>query len=333
MATIYQVSELAGVSLATVSRVMNDSGKVSPKTRRKVEAAMQELGYSPNSIAQSLASRRSNSVGVLVPELHGPFFGVILSSIEAELRAAGKHVIITAGHSDEEVEKESIQFLSTRRCDALILYVYGLPDDYLAQLSESSVPIVFLNRLVPDTESECISLDNEHGGYIATKSLLDLGHREFAYISGPSWKRDSLKRLAGHRRALQEFGLELNEQLMFEGNYEEASGRKGMQFLLESSLPFSALICGNDEMAAGAMVVAQEKGLTIPDDFSVIGFDNVFFSRLLHPTLATIDCPIREMGRMAARSILKNVYGEEDLEIQYRFEPSLVRRASISPIQ
>ena len=144
MATIYEVSELAGVSLATVSRVMNNSGKVSPKTRKKVEAAMKALGYRPNLIAQSLALKRSNSVGVLVPELHGPFFGVMLSSIEAELRAAGKHIIITAGHSDENIERESIEFLSKRRCDALILYVYGVPDDYLVEFSESSVPVVSL---------------------------------------------------------------------------------------------------------------------------------------------------------------------------------------------
>jgi LacI family transcriptional regulator len=332
MATIYQVSELAGVSLATVSRVMNNSGKVSPKTRQKVEDAMNELGYSPNSIAQSLASRRSNSIGVLVPELHGPFFGVILSAIEAELRAAGKHVIITAGHSDEAVERENIEFLYTRRCDALILYVYGVPDDYLIELSKGSVPIVFLNRFIPDTASQCISLDNEQGGYIATKSLLDLGHRELAYISGPLWKRDSMKRLAGHKRALAEFGLEPNERLMFEGNYEEASGRLGMQHLLASGLPFSAVICGNDEMAAGVMGAARERGYAIPDDFSVIGFDNVFFSRLLYPTLSTIDCPIRKMGKMAARSVLKNTYGQKEQEIQYRFEPSLVLRESVRAI-
>lgn len=333
MATIYQVSELAGVSLATVSRVMNNSGKVSPKTRQKVEVAMQELGYSPNSIAQSLALSRTNSIGVLVPELHGPFFGVILSSIEEELRAAGKHVIITAGHSDEAIEKESIEFLSTRRCDALILYVYGVSDDYLVKLSESPVPIVFLNRLIPDMADKCISLDNEHGGYIAAKSLLDLGHRNLAYISGPLWKRDSMKRLMGHKRALAEFGLSLDERLMFEGNYEESSGRQGMEHLLAGGIPFSGLVCGNDEMAAGAMGTAHDNGFAIPDDLSVIGFDNVFFTRYTYPELSSIDCPIDEMGRMAARCVLKNAYGEDGFEIQNRFEPSLVRRASISSIQ
>lgn len=333
MATIYEVSELAGVSLATVSRVMNNSGKVSPKTREKVEAAMRELGYRPNSIAQSLASKRSNSIGVLVPELHGPFFGVMLSNIESELRAADKHVIITAGHSDAVIEMDGIEFLSTRRCDALILYVYGVSDDYLVKLSEGPVPIIVLGRMIPEMASECISLDNEHGGYIATKSLLELGHRELAYISGPLWKRDSSKRLLGHKRALEEFDLRLNEQLMFEGNYEEASGRQGMEQILDEGISFSAVVCGNDEMAAGAMGVAREKGFDIPDDFSIIGFDNVSFTRYLHPKLSSIDCPMREMGKMAARCVLKNAYGEDELAIQNRFEPRLVSRASISPIK
>jgi LacI family transcriptional regulator len=333
MATIYEVSKLAGVSLATVSRVMNDSSKVSPKTRKKVEAAMKELSYSPNPIAQSLASNRSNTVGVLVPELHGPFFGVILSGIEAELRAAGKHIIITAGHSEEKTEIESMEFLSTRRCDALILYVYGVSDDFLVEFEESSVPLVFLNRLIPGMERQCISLDNELGGYLATKSLLELGHRELAYISGPLWKRDSSKRLNGHNRALEEFGLGLNEQLMFEGNYEESSGRQGMEHLLALDIPFSGLVCGNDEMAAGAMGAARKKGFSIPEDISVIGFDNVFFARYTYPELSSIDCPIEEMGRMAARCILKNAYGENGKKIQHRFEPGLVRRASIRSIQ
>ena len=181
--------------------------------------------------------------------------------------------------------------------------------------------------------TNCVSLDNEHGGYIATKSLLERSHRELAYISGPLWKRDSTKRLEGHKRALKEFDLSLNEQLMFEGDYEEASGRRGMEYLLSQGLPFSAIICGNDEMAAGVMGVAREKGYSIPDDFSVIGFDNVVFTRYLYPQLASIDCPIDEMGKMAARCVLRNAYGEGELEIQNRFKPSLVSRASISPIQ
>ncbi len=136
MATIYEVSKLAGVSLATVSRVINKNSRVSDKTRQKVEDAMKELGYRPNSIAQSLASNRSNSVGILVSELHGPFFGQMMAGIEAELRAAGKHVIITTGHSEEDKEKDGIEFLISRNCDAIILHVEALSDDYLIDLSK-----------------------------------------------------------------------------------------------------------------------------------------------------------------------------------------------------
>jgi LacI family transcriptional regulator len=329
MATIYEVSRLAGVSLATVSRVINNSGKVRPETRAKVEAAMTDLGYRPNSIAQSLASHRSNAVGVLVPELHGPFFGVMLSSIEDELRAAGKHVIITAGHSDEDVEKDSIQFLVSRQCDALILHVYAVSDSYLLEQSAGPVPISLIGRDLPEMSDRCFTIDNEQGGYLAAKALIELGHRELAYLAGPLWKSDAKGRLAGYRRALAEHGLAFDRKLLAEGNYQEASGRWAMEQLLRAGRPFSGLACGNDEMATGAIAVAREQGMTIPDDLSVIGFDNVFFTRYMHPALSTIDYPIGEMGQMAARSVLRDVYGKSGLVIQNRFEPRLVRRASV----
>jgi len=329
MATIYEVSELAGVSLATVSRVMNNSGKVTEKTRQKVLAAITELDYRPNSMAQSLASKRSNSVGILIPELHGPFFGVMLSNIEKELREAGKRVIITAGHSDENKERDCIEFLLGSSCDALILHVYSVPRDYLVELNKGPVPIIILNNYVPELADHCIFLDNEHGGYIATKALLDNGHRNLAYISGPSWKTDSFKRLSGHKRALKEYGLEVNEQLIAEGDFEEASGQSAMKHLLGLNIPFTGVVCANDEMAAGAMEVARMQGLSVPDDISVIGYDNVSFTRYLHPKLSSIGCRISEMGQMAARCVLKNAYGQSDLIIKNTFKPRLVLRESV----
>jgi len=329
MATIYEVSKLAGVSLATVSRVMNNSGNVRANTRKKVEQAIEELGYRPNSMAQSLASKRSNSVGILIPELYGPFFGVMLSSVEAELRKAGKRVVITAGHSDEAKERDCIEFLLGSSCDALILHVYSVPPEYLVELNKGPVPIISLNSYIPELEDQCIYLDNEHGGYIATKSLLEHGHTELAYISGPHWKSDSFKRLAGHRRAMQEYGLDVNEQLIIEGDFEEASGREAMQQLLQTNIPFTGLVCANDEMAAGAMDIARAQNLKVPDDISVIGYDNVFFTNYLYPKLSSIGCRITEMGQMAARCVLKKAYAEKDLEIQNTFKPHLVLRESV----
>jgi LacI family transcriptional regulator len=329
MATIYKVSELAGVSLATVSRVINQSGNVTPKTRQKVLAAIAELGYRPNSMAQSLASKRSNSVGVLIPELYGPFFGIMLSSVESELHKAGKRTIVTAGHSDETAERDCIEFLLGSSCDALILHVQAVSDDYLVEISEGPVPVVLLNRHVPKLADRCISLDNEHGGYIATRTLLERGHEKLAYISGPSWKVDSFKRLIGHRRALEEFGLDFDERLAFEGDFEEASGRAGINHLLKQKLQFTGLVCANDEMAAGAMQGARALGLSIPGDLSVVGYDDVAFTRYLNPQLSSVNCRIEEMGQMAARAVLKHAYDTKDLVIQNSFKPHVVLRASI----
>jgi LacI family transcriptional regulator len=254
----------------------------------------------------------------------------MLSGIEAELRAAGKHAIITAGRSDEESEIDGIEFLLSRNCDALILYVDQVSDDYLIKLSEGPVPIVLVSRSVPELADSCINLDNELGGYLATKSVLVLGHTELAYISGPLWKTDSQDRLAGHQRALAEYGVEFDAKLMFEGNYQEDGGSRGMQYLLQTGAPFSVVICANDEMAAGALGVAREKGLEIPRDLSCIGFDNVFFARYFRPKLTTVNHPVRKMGKMAARCVLMNVYGHDEFEIQNLFMPELVMRESVS---
>jgi LacI family transcriptional regulator len=328
MATIYEVSELAGVSLATVSRVINDSGKVTPATRAKVQAAMQQLGYRPNAIAQSLASARSNSVGVLVPELHGAFFGIMLSSIEDELRAAGKHVIISAGHSDKSSEQESIEFLASRQCDALILHTFAVSNEYLLDLARGPLAIFLIGRDIPEVAERCFYLDNEQGSYLATKAMIELGHRELAYLAGPLWKSDAHSRYAGFQRALSEAGLRFDEQLLVEGNYQEASGREGMARLLNSGSAFSGLVCANDEMAVGAIEEARQRGMVIPGDLSVVGFDNVFFTRYMHPALSTINYPVDVMGRMAARSVLRDVYDQEQAQVQNRFEPRLVMRAS-----
>jgi len=328
MATIYEVSKLAGVSLATVSRVINNSGKVTPSTRARVQAAMQELGYRPNAIAQSLASNRSNSVGVLVPELHGPFFGIMLSSIEDELRANGKHVIITAGHSDETREEESIEFLASRQCDALILHAFAVTNEYLLDLARGALPVFLIGRDIPEIAEHCFYLDNEHGSYLATRALIELGHRKLAYLAGPLWKSDARARFDGFHRALAEAGLSFGERLLAEGNYQEKSGREGMVQLLQSGGTFSALICANDEMAVGAIEEARQRGMRIPLDLSVVGFDNVFFTRYMHPALSTVHYPIDAMGRMAARSVLRDVYGQEQIEVQTRFEPRLVMRES-----
>jgi LacI family transcriptional regulator len=328
MATIYEVAKLAGVSLATVSRVINNSGKVTSATRGKVEAAMRELGYRPNAIAQSLASSRSNSVGLLVPELHGPFFGIMMSSIEDELRASGKHLIISAGHSDERKERESIEFLISRQCDALILHCFAVPNEYLLGLAQSQLAVFVIGRDIPDLSDRCFYLDNEAGSYLATRALIELGHHNLAYLAGPLWKSDAKARYQGFRRALDEAGLTFHEELLTEGNYQEVTGREGMRQLLRTGTPFSGIVCANDEMAVGVIEEARQRGMSIPEDLSVIGFDNVFFTRYMNPALSTVNYPVDLMGRMAAKCVLREVYDQNEVDVETRYQPRLVMRAS-----
>ncbi|MCG9732734.1 LacI family transcriptional regulator [Pseudoalteromonas shioyasakiensis] len=330
MATIYEVSKLAGVSLATVSRVMNNNANVSDATRKKVTAAMDELGYRPNSIAQSLASNCSNSVGLLVSELQGPFYGPMMSGIENTFRNQGKHLIIAAGHSDEEREKQGIEFLISRNCDGLILHVEAVSDDYLIKLSKGRTPFVLINRYISELSDRCILLNNIKGGYLAAKHVLEQGHKNIAYISGPLWKQDAKDRLEGHKQALAEFDLEFDENLLFQGDFMEASGYEGLKALHQQTHPFTALICANDEMAVGAMASARDLGLTLPKQLSIMGYDNVFFTRHVYPQLSTVNYPIDEMGRMAADWVLNHVYQKQTPPLQTLFEPELIVRHSIS---
>lgn len=328
MATIYEVSALAGVSVSSVSRAMNDHEHVSEKTKQKVAAAMEQLGYRPNAMARSLASNCSNCVGVLVSELYGPFYGDMLSGIESELRTFDKHAIIAAGHSDETSEKEGIEYLIERNCDALILHVDAISDEYLIDLSKKAIPFVLINRYISEIEENCIYLDNHSGGYQATKYLLEQGHQNIAYIAGPLWKPDSIGRLDGHKKALDEFKVPFDDGLLFEGNFETSGGIDGMEYFLKNNRQFSAVVCANDEMAFGAMKVARENNIDVPNQCSVIGFDNVFFTEYLFPQMSTIDNPINEMGHMAAQWVLKNIYDNQNIEIKNLFEPKLVKRES-----
>ncbi|KTF14288.1 LacI family DNA-binding transcriptional regulator [Pseudoalteromonas sp. 10-33] len=332
MATIYQVSEMAGVSLSTVSRVLNDNDYVSKKTKKKVLEAMKELGYQPSSIARSLASSRTNSVGILVSELDGPFFGQMMSAIEEQLRIAGKHVIITPGHSDEKKEKNGFEFLISRNCDAIIAHVEAVSNEYLIELSKGKTPIYLMSRYVKEIKQNCISLDNVMGGYLATKAMINKGHRRIAYIAGPQFKEDASDRLKGHKKALAEYNLTFDESLYYVGDFKETGGSDGLRHFIQHKAQITALVCANDEMASGAMKYAREHGFNLPKDLAIIGFDNVIFTNYLYPTLTTIDNPVPEMGRAAANLVLKDIYKKSGITVNQVFEPKLILRDSTPDI-
>ena len=256
----------------------------------------------------------------------------MMSGIENIFRNQGKHLIIAAGHSDEEREKQGIEFLISRNCDGLILHVEAVSDEYLIKLSKGRIPFVLINRYISQLSDRCILLNNIKGGYLAAKYVLEKGHKQIAYISGPLWKQDAKDRLEGHKQALAEFGVPFDEELLYQGDFMESSGFEGLAALHQHGKPFSALICANDEMAVGAMASARKLGLTLPKQLSIMGYDNVFFTRHVYPQLSTINYPIEEMGRMAANWILNQVYQKQTPSLQTLFEPELIVRHSISAL-
>ncbi|GDY25257.1 MULTISPECIES: LacI family DNA-binding transcriptional regulator [unclassified Agarivorans] len=330
MATIKEVSDLAGVSQATVSRVMNGNNKVSEINRERVMAAMDKLGYQPNSFAQALATNRSYSVGIVVGTLSGPFYGPMMHSIESVLRNEGQHLIATSGHDDLEQERDAIRFLNSRRVDAILLVVQAMGDDELIEMCQRNPNIFVLNRYVPELANRCIYLNNELGGYLATKHLIDLGHTKIASITGPLVHLDARERLQGYRNALNEAGIEYDAQLVVEGLYQEDGGNKAAAKLFQRDVEFTGVVCGNDNIAIGVYDILSLDNESPAERISVVGYDDMFYSRYLRPKMTTIRFPIEEMGTIAANMVLQNL-SNVDLVKGVQLEPQLIVRESSAP--
>ena len=329
MTTIREVSKYANVSVATVSRVINGSKWVSDETRKKVLAAMKELGYQPNSFARSLATNKSQTIGMVVGDLSGPFFGEMMQSAERVVRSADKHLIITSSHGTAESESEAIEFLLQRRVDVLILHLDVMSDDKLIELCDQvQVPIVMVNRLVPEIAGQCISIDNDLGGYLAARYLLDLGHRSIACITGPLYKTDARSRLSGYRKAIEEAGVEYDESLIIESDYSEEGGKSAIKRLQRRDASYSAIFAQNDNMAIGAMALLKSEGISVPGNISIVGYDDILMARYVEPSLTSVIVPAGEFGRQAALLALQLSGDKHNDAVTRRFSPQLIVRES-----
>ncbi len=329
--TIVAVSKHAGVSVATVSRVLNNSDAVKPLTREKVLNSMRVLGFRPNGAAQALGGGRSFGVGVMVGDLGSPYFGQMLKSIEEVIRSAGLHVLVCNGGYSSDLESKAHEFLQQRRAEALIVHVELTSDEQLRAWSNDRVPLVVIGRNVPQLAGQCVYLDNEQGGLLATQYLISRGHRHIAHITGPLVPPahiDSRSRLDGYKQALQQHNFPFLEDYIVESDFTEDGGYRSLVKLLGRKLPITAIFVGNDQMAAGAMQALQDSNLRVPEDISVIGYDDLVFSRYLNPRLTTIRQPLNEMGRAAAVLALRALNLATEL-VATRFMPELVIRQSV----
>ena len=327
--TIREVSLRAGVSISTVSRVLNKSGPTSEKTRKKVVRAAEQLGYQPNSLARGLATKRTGGVGIVVNSLSSPFYSALLQGIENVVEENNMHLLVVNGRANVERENACVQYLQ-QRADAVIGFFEALSDDDLIELARSQ-PLVVVGRHIVDIADRCVYLDNEHGGRLATQHLLEQGHSSIAHISGPLHLPDSRARLQGYREALQAAGIPYDERLVFEGDFSEPSGQAAVERLLSRGVTLTAIFAANDQMAAGALQSLHSKNISVPEDISLMGYDDILICKYLTPRLTTVRQPLADMGEVAARLAVAQLEHKNE-EVKRKFEPHLVERESVKPL-
>ncbi|HKN03980.1 MAG TPA: HTH-type transcriptional regulator GalR [Buttiauxella sp.] len=329
MATIKDVAKLAGVSVATVSRVINDSPKASDASRQAVTSAMEELNYHPNANARALAQQTTETIGLIVGDVSDPFFGTMVKAVEQVAYRTGNFLLIGNGYHNEQKERQAIEQLIRHRCAALVVHAKKIPDSELISLMKQMPGMVVINRIIPGFEERCVALDDRYGAWLATRHLIQQGHTKIGYLCSNHQISDAEDRLQGYYDALTEHGLPVNDRLVTYGEPDESGGEQAMTELLGRGRHFSAVACYNDSMAAGAMGVLNDNGIDVPKEISLIGFDDVLISRYVRPRLTTVRYPIITMAEQAAELALALAEKRELPEITHMFSPTLVRRHSV----
>jgi LacI family transcriptional regulator len=328
MSTIKDVAALAGVSFTTVSHVLNDTRPVSADARRRVLAAVEEIGYLPSAVARSLRKSETKIVGVLVPNVNNPFFAELVVGVEECCRLAGYSVFLCNSDNDPKRQQQYMRTLLEKRIDGLLLSSAGDAEALARIFKLATVPSVTVDRLVPGARADRVSVNNLDGAHKAVKHLLDLGHRNIACVSGPGEFEVTLERVDGWRRALQERGLVPDESLLVESDFSSAGGYEAVRQLLRARPEITAVFASNDMMALGALRAAAELGLRVPQQFSVVGFDDVELSGFVYPALTTVGCSIKELGREAARVLIDRIDNPGAPLKDVQLTPRLVVRES-----
>lgn len=330
-ATLEDVARRAGVSTATVSRSLNAPDRVRPETRSRVDAAVAELGYTPNFGARALASSRTNTIGVVIPTMESAIFALGLQAMEDELSASGVTLLAATSHYSAQREAEQVRALIARGVDGVILIGEERPAATYALLQDRGVPFVLVWSYRRESPHVCVGFDNRAAARRMAELVLDRGHRRIGMIAGITADNDRAQaRIEGVRAALSGRGLTLDPPLLVECAYTvEASAEVAARLLSRDPRP-TALICGNDVQAAGAIRGARRLGLETPRDVSVVGFDDIELAIAVDPPLTTVRVPHRRMGKAAAQLLL-HMIGAGVLGESVRIESRIVERASLGP--
>ena len=332
MATIDDVSKRAGVSRSTVSRVVADNGYVSEEKRRAIQKAIAELGYRPNTLAQALRSNRSNMIGAVVVDVGTPYFANMVYGLQRATRKAGKALLVSSGYADQDEEARAIIELVDRSCDGIVLYLERpLRPDVPDILRQARIPVVTIGRKDEAVARGAVTLDNFGGARAAMNFLIEQGHRRIVHLSGQAEFGDTVARLEGIAAALAEHGMSMADITVVNGIFHQDFGYSATMDLLEQGHDFTAIFAGDDDMAAGVLLALRHAGKSVPDDVSVIGFDDAFHARHLWPPLTTIRQPIDEIGETAAGLLLKLLGEPGPGTLHNTIGTALVVRDSVGP--
>jgi DNA-binding LacI/PurR family transcriptional regulator len=313
--SIKDIAQSAGVTPGTVSRALRDSPRVNPETKKRIQHLADEMGYAPDAQARSLVTGRTQTIGVVVTTMTDPFIGSIVQAIESAAHDQGYAVILASSNDIPEREIAAVKMLQSRRVDGVIVTSSRVGVLYQESLDQLRVPVVLINSLAQQGGRQTFSMnvDNTHGGYLATNHLIQKGHRRIAYVAAPADRSDSKERMAGYRNALTEAGADSDPSLVVQGTGGAGGGQRALPVLLSLDDAPSAAFCYNDMTAIGLMRAARKARLSVPEDLSIVGFDDIPFASYTHPALTTVAQPIRKMGQQALQMALE-LLGNTNLE-------------------
>jgi len=331
MATIRDVAAHAGVSTATVSRVINHSAYVEPETITRVEKAMRELGYCRNLPAHALARRSGKILGLLTGNLADPFFARLARGVEEVARMEGFRLMVCSGGHDDAQEQSGIEFLINQGCEAIVAHATRMPDDKLLRYCAFTPGLVLINRYISGVADRCVWLDNVSASHSATAYLLAQGHRKVACITSDLPIADRADRLRGYQEALHEYGITPASDWIISVPFDEEGGALAARHLPGTSPAFTAAITFNDVMAAGVIDALRIRGLSIPESLSVVGFDDVILAKYLSPPLTTVHYPIERMAREATSLAIRIFLQLDTNGTINRFTGELTIRNSVLP--
>jgi LacI family transcriptional regulator len=332
MATIKDVARLAGVGLGTASRVISGKGSVAPATAKRVRRAIEQLHFRPSHAARSLLSGSTQTIGVYIPILKGTYYTPILQTIDAALRASGRHMVVSFGHGlldDRRQAIEGAQFLIHRDCDGVMVMSNALVEKDIVALVREQPNLVVLNREFESIREQCFSADHVQGGVVAAQALLQHQHRELAVIAGPASSPDNRARINGFMQELRRQGIDPASVKTLESDFSPEGGYNCARTLLESGHRYTAVFCANDEMAVGLLSYFHQAGIRVPEQVSVLGYDDTSSAEYSAPRLTSVHIPLREVTVSGVNCLLNRCY-DTLLPVSREFPVNVTWRASVA---